>query len=186
LVNIKKKYIRLLIRHSSKDISKLITFLDDKDFFSLPASIGYHGKEEGDLCKHSLNVYNTYKFLLNKYAYDILSKDKTTYDNCLRAALLHDLCKVFYYNKEDNKFKYIKYNKNIGHGKLSVHILKKLDINITHFEEQLIDFHMGYYNTHEFSSKGEYSISELCKAQNNKLVKLLYFADDISAQFLEN
>ena len=185
MTTIKKKFCRLLRRHSTGNVSKLIEFLDTKDFFSLPASIRYHSKEEGDLCRHSLNVYNTYKFLLNKYAFNTLSRSKIIYDNCLRAALLHDICKVFYYKKINGKFKYIKHNKNIGHGKLSVHVLKKLDINITHLEEQLITFHMNYYNTYEFSDRGEYTLLELCTAQNNKLVKLLSFADDISAQFIE-
>ena len=170
-----------------EDVSKLLEFLDRNNFYIFPASLKYHGINKGDLCKHSLNVYNTFKKLLINLKFDEVLNDINLYHQCCRAALLHDICKLFYYKYDEynNKFEYKKHDKNIGHGKLSVIILDKLGIQLTELEKKMITFHMGYYNCYEFTDKGEYKLSELCSAQNNIYVKLLHFADDISAQCLE-
>ena len=77
---------------------RLLTFIRQSDFYTAPASTRFHLSEEGGLLQHSLNVYHC---LMNKM-------NNPTWANVLKnneweiatVALLHDLCKTYYYDKE--------------------------------------------------------------------------------------
>ena len=77
---------------------KLLEFIRKSDFYTAPASTRFHLSEEGGLLQHSLNVYHC---LVNKTSNptwaDVL-KDKEGAIACV--ALLHDLCKTYFYDKE--------------------------------------------------------------------------------------
>ena len=77
---------------------RLLNFIRQSDFYTAPASTRFHLSEEGGLLQHSLNVYHC---LMNKM-------NNPTWANVLKnneweiatVALLHDLCKTYYYDKE--------------------------------------------------------------------------------------
>ena len=77
---------------------RLLTFIRQSDFYTAPASTRFHLSEEGGLLQHSLNVYHC---LMNKM-------DNPTWAGVLKnneweiatVALLHDLCKTYFYEKD--------------------------------------------------------------------------------------
>ena len=69
---------------------------DASDFFTAPSSTRYHGSYEGGLVEHSLNVYDCLVAKKNSPIWhDIL--DKVGDESLIITALLHDLCKTFFY-----------------------------------------------------------------------------------------
>ena len=40
-------------------LEKLLDYLEKSDFFTAPSSASYHLNEEGGLCRHSINVFET-------------------------------------------------------------------------------------------------------------------------------
>lgn len=89
-------YTKYILPRDGAD--KLLEFIRKSDFYTAPASTRFHLSEEGGLLQHSLNVYHC---LVNKTSNptwaDVL-KDKEGTIACV--ALLHDLCKTYYYDKE--------------------------------------------------------------------------------------
>lgn len=78
---------------------KLLEFIRKSDFYTAPASTKYHLSEEGGLLQHSLNVFHC---LMSKASNPtwakIITPDK--YKTAACVALLHDLCKTYFYDKE--------------------------------------------------------------------------------------
>lgn len=78
---------------------RLLEFIRKSDFYTAPASTRFHLSEEGGLLQHSLNVY---KCLMNKASNptwaSVVTPDKYATVACV--ALLHDLCKTYFYEKE--------------------------------------------------------------------------------------
>lgn len=168
--NNKNKIIELLRGTRRAEIESLITFLQESDFFTAPASTKYHGSYEGGLAEHSLHVW----YVLNeKNRYYRLELPE---DTIAITALGHDLCKVNFYKKEmksvlkgkkpvtknkkvDGKWIEIEEEVNdwqeeevfvvndrmpLGHGEKSVITLLK-HIQLTDLEIAMIRWHMGGY-----------------------------------------
>jgi len=182
----------MLLSVERKGMKELVEYMEEKGFFTSPASSKYHGNYEGGLAEHCDNVYVLFSNML--HSFDIFVSESTR----IICGFGHDLCKMGAYksineNKNDyvnsllNKKEYM-WNQDHpkGHAKLSLAILKKF-IELKPIEEEIILYHMGMYGTKEFSaSNGEYSIHDLSDVFNrNKLAKLFYFCDDMSSQFLE-
>ena len=78
---------------------RLLEFIRKSDFYTAPASTRFHLSEEGGLLQHSLNVFHC---LMNKASNttwaNIITPDK--YNTVACVALLHDLCKTYFYDKE--------------------------------------------------------------------------------------
>lgn len=91
------RFIELIssINREGADIQKLITKLNNSDFFYAPASTQYHGAYYGGLCEHSLNVYDNFKMLVeNKKGLDPCCYDE---DTIKIITLLHDISKMNIY-----------------------------------------------------------------------------------------
>lgn len=91
----KEQYISLiesLSVDSSFNIDGLVSFLENSDFFTAPASTMYHCAYKGGLCQHSLNVYNTLQQLVNEFAPNMYDEVSIKI-----VALLHDISKVDFY-----------------------------------------------------------------------------------------
>lgn len=171
--------INLLLSVKRNGMENLVEFLKQSDFFRAPASSKHHLNVSGGLAIHSLNVYNTLKYLNDKYKV-IVSEDSLKI-----IGLLHDLCKVNTYMPNTLKNGAISsatpYKINdvfpIGHGEKSVIIASKY-IELTPEEALCIRFHMGTFDPN-FRMYGE---------QAQKIVPgvyLTYFADHISSLYLE-
>ncbi len=136
---------------------KLLQFLcsEQSDFFSAPASTRFHGNYEGGLLEHSLNVYDCLCDIMKrpriKEVYGIEYSD----ESIAIAALLHDLCKINFYNvsfrnvkNEMGKWESVPYYTiddalPYGHGEKSVYIVSGY-MRLTRDEAFAIRYHMGF------------------------------------------
>lgn len=145
---VKNKIISLLDGTQRKGIDRVIKYLEESDFFVAPASTKYHGNYDGGLAEHSLNVYN---LLIEKnQKFDLGLSDISV----AIVSLLHDICKVNFYNKQtcwrkndSNRWEsYEGYKVQddfpIGHGEKSVIMLQNF-IRLTKEEMLMIRWHMG-------------------------------------------
>lgn len=156
----KEEFISLLSSVKRPGIENLITWLEEKsDFFEAPSSSCYHGAYEGGLCQHSLNVYHALKAgveMTKSLALAEKQLDDITDETLIIVALLHDLCKTNFYQKETKVFKddatgnwhhYYQYKCTdtfpVGHGEKSV-IMAQNFIRLTCTEILAIRWHMGF------------------------------------------
>ena len=166
-------------------MDNMIEFMLSNGFFESPASTKYHGCRDNGLLDHSVHLYKYYMAVIGKFKAITPNEflDCPTDSDIFLCAMVHDFCKVGAYVKiAEGNYSY-KTTHPKGHAMLSIDIVKKY-IKLTSLQEAMIRFHMGYYGTHQFDiNKGEYDIQALRIAQNNRYVKLFYFADDTVSQF---
>lgn len=180
----KEVFIDLLKSTNREGVDNLINWLETSDFFIAPASTKYHLSCEGGLLEHSLNVY----FELFK----IVSFEQLQFDfnSLIIVALLHDICKVNYYQlseknvKKDNKWvKESCYLVNdefpIGHGEKSIILIQRF-IELTEEEIMAIRWHMGAFEPKENHSM----ISKVFSKYS--LALMLHISDLKSTYIIEN
>lgn len=135
-----------LVRDILRKWPKLIAWLEEKEYFTAPASKDHHGAHEGGLIEHSLQM-----------AYEL---ERITVKMGLRwerpespgiIGLLHDVCKLDDYHTvsiEDEPAETgIERNKErlyTGHGDKSLIMLMGL-IDLTEEEKMCIRYHMGAF-----------------------------------------
>lgn len=153
-----------LLRSTKRDgIEGLIEFIRKSDFYTAPASTRYHSCHEGGLLEHSLNVYDC---LNTKCKGELWSEMNVTEANIIITALLHDLCKSYYYGTEiKNKKVYSEHGTKsdsnggfdwvsapayvvddkipYGHGEKSVMMIEEF-IKLEPVERYAIRWHMGF------------------------------------------
>ena len=153
-------------------MKEFIQWLENKMFFTCPASINYHGNFPGGLAAHCINVYLAYIKLCENFSV------KYDDDSIFLAAILHDLCKLDMYKTFGNM---IVFNGGCsasdGHGKISARLAVDL-LEITSDESQMIKYHMGIYTK-------DYNINEVKKGFSDIKIKLFYFADELATHCLE-
>lgn len=126
-------FFRLQIDRAGAD--NLLAWLESTDFFTAPASAKYHGAYPGGLVKHSLNVYN-----------ELISHvDAGTVESLTICALLHDICKVDYYEPDGAGGYRINDEFPLGHGEKSVYLITQ-HMRLTGDEALAIRWHMGAYD----------------------------------------
>lgn len=165
---------RLLRSTNREGIEGLITFLRKSDFYTAPASTKYHSCHEGGLLEHSLNVYYCLKSKKDNGVFNDVFAEVDD-NNLIIAALLHDVCKSYYYGSEiKNKKVYSETGTKLdsngrydwvsvlgytvddkvpyGHGEKSVMMVEEF-IKLQPVERYGIRWHMGFtepkesYNT---------------------------------------
>lgn len=144
-------------------IEKLLEFIRKSDFYTAPASTRFHSCHEGGLLEHSLNVYDC---LVEKTSTPIWQSafQGVERESIILSALLHDICKTYYYTVEmKNKKVYSdtgkKYDSNgrydwqtvpaytvddkipYGHGEKSVMMIEEF-ITLKPIERYMIRWHM--------------------------------------------
>lgn len=190
-----------LLKSTKRDgVDSLIEFIRKSDFYTAPASTRFHSCHEGGLLEHTLNVYDR---LIEKVK-DSVWKDSfgnLTEDSLIIAALLHDLCKCYYYVTEfKNKKVYsetgAKSDSNgrfdwvyvpgytvddkipYGHGEKSVMMIEEF-IKLQPAERYAIRWHMGFTEPKE-------NWNVLCLAiRKYPLVLALHLSDLESTYLLE-
>lgn len=97
-----EKFKGLLLWTGRDGIDKLLEFIGKSDFYTAPASTKFHGSYEGGLLEHSLNVYNRLHEKMSKDPIWIQVAEKKGYteENYIISALLHDICKTYYYTQD--------------------------------------------------------------------------------------
>ena len=132
---------------------ELLEFIQSTDYFTAPASGNYHSNFEGGLLHHSLNVYHRLKRLVQD---EPSLRGKVSEESIAIIGLLHDLCKVNFYEiyyknvKEDGVWvtrPAYKINEKLpyGHGEKSVIIIQRY-MKLTDDEAMAINWHMGPYD----------------------------------------
>lgn len=159
-----ERFEQLLSSVNREGIDNLIKFIRKSDFYTAPASTRFHSCHEGGLLEHTLNVYDRLKSKFDNELW--VEKCNVTKDNIIIAALLHDLCKTYFYGTElknkkvysetgkksdsngrydwqtvpaytvDDKFPY-------GHGEKSVMMAEQF-IKLETAERYAIRWHMGF------------------------------------------
>lgn len=136
---------------------RLLNFLlsESSDFFTAPASTRYHGNYEGGLLEHSLNVYDCLCDILSRPRIKEVYGIEYSEESIAIAALLHDICKVNFYNvafrnakNEAGKWESVPYytiddRLPYGHGEKSVYIISGY-MRLTRDEAFAIRYHMGF------------------------------------------
>lgn len=164
-----EKFETLLSSTKREGINLLLEIIRKSDFYEAPASTRFHGCREGCLLEHSLNVYERcIEKFENGFWHDVLTEHKVTKENVIISALLHDLCKMYYYvidyknqkvysdtgKKHDEKGKfnwevvpYYTVDDKIpyGHGEKSVMMIEQY-IKLESVERYAIRWHMGAYS----------------------------------------
>ena len=75
-------------------LEDLLAWMGKADFYTAPASTKYHGGYPGDLCQHSIDVYQYAKRLT------FLMPTPPSEESLAIATLFHDLCKVNLYKMD--------------------------------------------------------------------------------------
>ncbi len=159
----KERIIDLLKRTKREGIDKMITYLQESDFFEAPASTKFHGSYAGGLAKHSLRVYElllgwTEPLKLSEASGAGQKPLPLNVGNIIIAALLHDICKNGAYIGTEKPYKWNK-GQPKGHALLSIKRIKKY-IALEPIEEMMITYHMGVYGLNEFYAKGDWQTGE--------------------------
>lgn len=159
-----ERFEHLLESTNREGIDSLIEFIRKSDFYTAPASTRYHSCHEGGLLEHSLNVYDRLEAKFNDEVWK--SKVNVAKDNIIISALLHDLCKTYYYGtelknkkiysengtKKDNNGRYdwetvpvytVDDKIPYGHGEKSVMMIENY-IKLEPVERYAVRWHMGF------------------------------------------
>lgn len=172
-----KEFEELLSKVQRDGMDRLLAFIRKSDFYIAPASTRFHSCHEGGLLEHSLNVYHCLiEKLKNPIWSDVLNK--VGEESLILSALLHDLCKTYYYvgevknkkvysedgKKSDSMGKYdwvsvmgytVEDKIPYGHGEKSVMMIEQY-IKLKPVERYAIRFHMGWSEPKEmYSALGE-------------------------------
>lgn len=157
--NTLERFEKLLLETGRDGIENLIEFIRKSDFYTAPASTRFHGSHEGGLLEHSMNVYDILSTKRNEDSLWYESLKNIGEDTLVISALLHDLCKTYYYTTElrnkkvdgqwvqvpfytvDDKVPY-------GHGEKSVMMIEEY-IKLKPIERYAIRWHMGAYEPKE-------------------------------------
>ena len=157
------RFEQLLMSTNRDGVDKLVEFLRKSDFYTAPASTKYHLSCEGGLLQHSLNVYDA---LISKAKNNPTWQQDFNPASLIVTALLHDLCKTYFYVSEVKNRKVYKENGSkmdsngrydwesymgytiedqfpYGHGEKSVMMIEQF-IKLTPEERYAIRWHMGF------------------------------------------
>lgn len=173
-----------------KGMFGLLDYMENNGFFVAPCSAGHHLNVNGGLAKHSLSVLLYALHLYHKYDLPI------PMHSIIKCALLHDIHKMFLYEKKRGKWQYKNENKgkifksnpiNKLHGDWAVRIIYPF-IKLTDLEKEMILWHMGpfteYYDYHKPGDFFKWSNDK--KNPNVNASLFLYFCDHFSSMFLED
>lgn len=200
-MNIQENIARFEIELAKVDrpgIEKLLDYIRKSDFYKAPASTKYHLSCEGGLLQHSLNVLDALKSILvllpnNEFCYAINGKAVTTVpgDSVTIIALLHDICKTYFYttswrnakNEQTGKWEKVPYfsvkdRMPLGHGDKSVMLIKQY-IDLTSPEMYAIWHHMGFAENADFLTLSN-------AIDQYPLIWALHTADMIASHFMED
>lgn len=91
-----KRFEELMSQVKREGIENLMNYIRTSDFYSAPASTRFHSSCKGGLLQHSLNVYDC---LIAKKCNPVWQPIMAEYsdESLIIMALLHDLCKTYFY-----------------------------------------------------------------------------------------
>lgn len=151
--NDRTEIMELLRQTGRKGVEGVLRAMDERLFFSVPASIRYQNPEPGGLARHSLMVC---KEALSLWE-DSPEKDNIGKESVIIASLLHDLCKTDVYYEDATQP--TGFNKRypsfpVGHGERSIMLALMSGLELTEEECIAIRWHMGCHEIIQKDSKG--------------------------------
>lgn len=181
--------IRRLSAINRDGMPKMLDYLRNSAYFLAPASTKFHLSCIGGLATHSWNVYEALKGLKARHPGVILSSD----DSLAICGLLHDLCKVGLYVRENKRVR----TKDgqwvdeeqwvandpypLGHGEKSLSIAQEF-IKLSEEESLAIRWHMGPWDAEGYSArKSMGQAMDMCP-----LVKAMMLADQTATWMMED
>ena len=157
-----ERFEKELSKVKRNGMDKLLEYIRKSDFYEAPSSTRYHLSVPGGLLQHSLNVLDALRSVLQQnedgsYSYNVAGKCvmNVTEENVIIIALMHDICKTYFYIAKDKWKKdennewvpYVGYEVEdkmpLGHGEKSVFLLEQF-IKLDSCERYAIRWHMGY------------------------------------------
>ena len=155
----KDKFTELFATNITRQgAAELLDYLNRTDFFTAPASTRFHLSREGGLAEHSIHVFERLQWLCTQESLRNDAFEMPSDETIAICGLLHDLCKVNFYdiemrNKKNERGEWEKvpfYTVNdllpYGHGEKSVYIISGF-MNLSREEAMAIRWHMGYSDT---------------------------------------
>ena len=176
-------YTKYIDRHGA---DKLLSWLNETDFFTAPASTRFHSNYEGGLVEHSVRVWEEMIRLLKAYP-----EVKVSAETASIVSLLHDVCKIGCYKVEFRNAKengiWVKKPVYVfkedfcygGHGSKSVYLIQR-HMPLTEQEAVAINCHMGFADrpTSDYSIGGAF--------EQYPLAWLLHAADESATYMRES
>ena len=146
----REEIISLLHSTGREGIDTVIEHLDANNYFTYAASKARHDSFYGGLAYHSLMVYHEAMRIYEA------EKDTTAKSvdpkSIIITTLLHDLCKLNRYPVlPGEKPKKMEYDREKGHGRISVVNIESIGFKLTYEEALAIRWHMSCY-----TKKGDY------------------------------
>lgn len=148
----KDEFIRIFTENVERNGAKeLLSWLQNTDFFTAPASTKYHCACENGLVMHSVSVFNT---MMEKH----FEEGVDSVESFAICALLHDVCKAEFYKIstrnvkneltgqwEKQPFYSIEDKFPFGHGEKSVFLIERF-MRLHLDEAMAIRWHMGNFD----------------------------------------
>lgn len=197
----KETFLRHCREHIKREgLEALLAYLETTDFYLAPSSSNFHSNEDGGLCKHSINVFETACTIYEQIVAPAIQSGQSPFEGEVSlesiaiAALFHDLCKVKMYHKTEKWKKdengrwmtYPGYEINdefpFGHGDKSC-IMLSWFVRLKQEELLAIRWHMGMFDAGEPGSSTRFSMR--AALEKSPLVALLQAADALAANCLE-
>lgn len=165
----KNEFIEIYTSNIKRNGSeRLLDYLtsEQSDFFTAPSSSRFHGSYAGGLVQHSINVYNCLKDYLSRENTKTLYGMNYSDETIALVALLHDICKINFYevdyrNAKNSKGQwekvpYYKINDTLpyGHGEKSVYIISGF-MRLSREEAFAIRYHMGFSGVEDNNTIGK-------------------------------
>lgn len=155
------EFIQIFTENVTRSGAKeLLSWLQNTDFFTAPASTKYHCACENGLVMHSVSVFNT---MMEKH----FEEGVDSVESFAIAALLHDVCKAEFYKVstrnvkndvtgqwEKQPYYSIEDKFPFGHGEKSVFLIERF-MKLRLDEAMAIRWHMG-----NFDDSSGYTVSQ--------------------------
>lgn len=198
----KEKFVETCRRYIGREgLEPLLQYLEQKtDFYTAPSSASFHLNEDGGLCRHSLNVFETAQSLYKDIVLPAIESGQSPFaqpiseESLAIAALFHDLCKTKIYHKTERWRKneqgrwesYPGYEIQdefpFGHGEKTCVIMGWF-MRLKQDELLAIRWHMGMFEMTEQGSSTRFAYR--AAMEKSPLVSLLQTADMLCAGCLE-
>lgn len=197
----KERFVAYCREYIHRDgLDALLSYLEKTDFYIAPSSASFHLNEDGGLCKHSINVFET-AFLLNEGVVVPAIKEgnspfteQLSTESIAIAALFHDFCKTKLYHKaerwkKDENGRWVSYpgyelqdEFPFGHGEKSCVIIGWF-MRLRQDELLAIRWHMGMFEMTEQGSGTRFAYR--AAMEKSPLVALIQAADMLAANCME-
>lgn len=182
-------------------MDKLLAFIRKSDFYKAPASTRFHLSTESGLLQHSLNVLDALRGILtwnpdtSLWEYQVAGRtvDAIPDESLTIAALLHDICKTYFYatatrnvkNEKTKKWEKVPYftvsdKMPLGHGCKSAMIIKEYTA-LTTKEMYMVWWHMGYTD-----AEGQDRLTLEAAIEMHPIILAMHTADMMASHFMED